>query len=169
MRKAEVQIHCDQGRCKPAVNVKIYNLRLEQALTLFQSQNAREDGITAFTLDWVEQLSADVRDDWWHAACDRGWEQLEEDVNAENVFGRKVTIYSEGRSGGWAIVDGMTAAEVEHWDAVALARWAKFVRYCRETTADVPYQYLDLIFYNRFQPEYLAQQGRADLTQRMAL
>ena len=152
MQKSAIEFH--QG--KPAVNVKIGWLR-DQAWDQLARKVAEDHAAprpAEFTLAWIrEALSQDAQDQYWQAAIDDAWEQLEEDVNhgwEAPIFGRKVKIYSQGRSGGWAVVEGFTREQVEGWDAIAVAKWAKFCRIARETADDVNYQYLSLIYLNQF-------------------
>lgn len=42
----------------------------------------------------------------------------------------KAHVYSEGRLGGWLVVDGLP--EVESWDAIKVAAWGRFAHWCEE-------------------------------------
>ena len=106
-----------------------------------------------FTLAWIDaHIQQDHQYEWWNDALSQAWEQLQEDVDAENVFNHAVEVVSEGRSSGWAMIKGWTRETVEGWDAVAVARWTKFAKYARQTVDDMPYQYLSLIYMNVFEP-----------------
>jgi hypothetical protein len=69
-----------------------------------------------------------------------------------------------GRSDGWAMIaekraDGKigrswTSEDVESWDAIMVAKWAKFALIARQAADDVPYQYLSLLYLNVFLPHY---------------
>ena len=170
MRKADIQFHgIGYGyRVGPAVNVKIHDRPTKQLCEQVSAMEGPDD--PRFTLEWIDQhLSDDQRNTYWEFACSDAWERLQEAVNAENIFGRQVEIFSEGRSGGWAMVKGFEdRSVVEGWDAIAVSRWAKFATYARQQADDVPYQYLDLIYINWFQAwaenqdqaaEYLQQTG----------
>lgn len=163
MKKSDIRYHrLGYGsHGVPAVNVKVY----ASPTDAIAAQVARDNGDTsgAFTPAWINaNLSDDQQNAWWGSALENGWEYLTESVNAENVFGRKVAIYSEGRSSGWAYVEGIDCEHVDAWDAIALARWAKFDRFCRETVADIPYQYLSAVYLNVFEPIYSAAIDRAE-------
>ena len=172
MRKRDVQFHAEGygGRMLPAVNVKVYDGPTGETWR----QLRRDEHIDPrFDQAWIDAHLTDAdREAYWQAALEHGWEQLQEDVNEEYVFGRKVAIASEGRSGGWAVVYNPSINGVQQgplfdredvlgWDAIALGRWARFARFCRETVRDVPYQYLMLIYLNRFEP-WAEVQGRLE-------
>lgn len=153
MRKADVTYHSDgYRRSRPAVNVKVY-ARPTDAMAIRVLRDEGQSLSCGFSLAWIEEhLTEREQMHFWDLALEDAWEQLREDVNAESVFGRHVDIYSEGRSSGWAVVEGIESAD--DWDAIRLGRWAKFVRYCRETVHGIPYQYLGLIYLNVFEPQY---------------
>lgn len=82
----------------------------------------------------------------YEVACESLWEMLQND--ASEIFGEGTKVYSEGRSGGWAYVDGITADDVESWDAIALNRWAKFSKYAKALSTDVAYQMAWFVYFN---------------------
>ncbi len=132
------------GRQYPAVNVKVYDSWQQVDLTSFQVDMG--DG---FTLEWLEE---NVEDTVWmsafESACYDGWETLQEyacEVWQKAQYG-KIKVWSVGRSGGWAVVDGLP--NVEDWDAVMLAKWRKFERMCEVEAKDIPYRMVDYIAYN---------------------
>ena len=48
------------------------------------------------------------------------WEDAE--ATARDIFGDKsLKVYSEGRSGGWLVVEGLP--DIEYWDAIMLGKW----------------------------------------------
>lgn len=70
-----------------------------------------------------------------------GWELAQEDADYvwENTpYTPK--IESSGRSGGHLIVKGLP--EVEHWDAIDLARWARYVRWVKGIVDTLDEQWL---------------------------
>jgi hypothetical protein len=56
-------------------------------------------------LSWYEQLEeeGDIPDWTFEAACEAQYEQAQQDV--EDIFGAGVKMWTEGRSGGWLVVD----------------------------------------------------------------
>lgn len=102
-----------------------------------------------FTLDWCERVLSDSELDraFWQA-CEDNWDQLQTD--AEEIWGLHVKVYSEGRSGGWAVVQGLP--DVETWDAVMVAKWARFCKWARQVADNVWYTALDMVYHNRFLP-----------------
>jgi hypothetical protein len=134
MRKADVTFHRENGRARPAVNVKVYNAR---NVTL-----PREE-FDGMTWEWIDAQSQDAQYASWDGACEDGWRQIQE--HAREIWGPQAKVYSEGRSGGWAIVDNVYAAhwdDLASWDALALSRWARFVKRCAEVVADTGYRYV---------------------------
>jgi hypothetical protein len=144
MRKVDVKFHSDYyGPSRPAVNVKVYQ-GLHDGMLAFRKANP--DVPKRFTVEWIENnLSSDAIEQWWQWACENGFENAESD--AHEIFG-DVTVYTEGRSSGWVVVEGLK--DFEQWNGADLAKWGKFARACRAYADDVPYQAVDMIYHNRF-------------------
>lgn len=142
------------GSQLPAVNVKVYT-QIEGAFADF-AKNERPDA--RLTLDWIEEHVGDDGLDsiFWHA-CESEFEYLAD--YAPEILGDGVSVSQEGRSGGWAVVDGLP--EIEDWDAVRLAKWRKFERIAREIADGVPYQMLGMIELNQFAAWSEEQDDRA--------
>jgi len=87
---------------------------------------------------------------------------------AREIFGPEARVYSEGRSGGWAVVAPgpsnvcYSREDVAAWDAIAVAKWGRFVRVCRETCEDIPYQAVWGYCANVWQPEREAEREEAE-------
>src|SRR5262245_23531767 len=99
----------------PAVNVKVYN-----NLSSGMKEWAKDwpDPDPRFTEEWIEEnLSDETVDAIFWQSCELRWEDLEweaREIWGDNAYtdsqGRRryaVNVYSEGRSGGWAVVDGI--------------------------------------------------------------
>lgn len=157
-RKDDVQVHSEGfGRMgRLAVNVKVYRSSRSVPLPLelgssypighpeLISTSYTADG---FTHEWVEQWAeenSDTADSLFWQTCADGWEQLQE--LAEEIWGKGTKVYSEGRSGGWAVVDGLD--DLEQWDAIALGKWRRFERLARIVADDVPRVMLEAIYFN---------------------
>lgn len=124
MRKADVTFHREgfAGDSLPAVNVKVRGLFRDVRLPL-------ADAAPGLTHEWIAaHLSDEQMDELFWRVCDNEWVSLQSD--AADIFGPGVTVEAEGRSGGWAVVHGLP--DVEGWDAVAVAKWARFARYARQ-------------------------------------
>ena len=91
-----------------------------------------------FTEAAFDALPDDAKEAAWNFACERALEDLQ--AAAEDIFGDRAKVYSEGRSGGWASVHGLPP--VESWDAIDVSRWARFCRACAYAVAGVPYNAL---------------------------
>jgi len=142
------------GPSLPAVNIKVYGT-LRDAWSDFEREESPDEG---FTLDWIEEnLSDDTFDALFWNVCAAEFEYLvayattdEDAIFPAAKYGR-LSIEQEGRSGGWAVVDGLP--DVDEWDAILLARWRKFERIAREITEGVPFQMLASIYLNHWEWE----------------
>lgn len=70
-------------------------------------------------------------------------------MQAEECFGPGVKVYSEGRSGGWAIVDGLPP--FDSWDAVMVAKWTRFAKWAGEVVDDIPYITMSTVCLNVYE------------------
>lgn len=114
-RKSDIEFHSEGygRRNRPAVNVKVYH---------FQT-----DWKVADTFHCSEEIAQQALNFSFESAQSRFWEDAQD--RAEEIWGRGVKVYSEGRSGGWLIVDGI-GEDVESWDAIAVSQWGRLVRWC---------------------------------------
>lgn len=127
------------------MNVKVYGTLNPEALA-----EVERDFAPGFAHWAANLLAGGIFPDWaWDAALEQGWERLKED--AREVFGDRVKVYSEGRSGGWAVLHGLP--DVESWDAIALSRFARFCRFAGMAVKDVPYQAAAIAALNVYLPE----------------
>lgn len=105
-RKSDVEMR----GTRPALNVKCYrHPSVDDVVEHFKCS----EGVAEKALQYA-----------WESAQQRFWEDVPE--WARNRWGGHVKVYSEGRSGGWLVVEGLYP--VDSWDAIALARWAGFAR-----------------------------------------
>lgn len=142
----------------PCLNVKVHNYVTEQVVAAVRGELGLDAG---YTLEWFDNYYEDQGRDWvFEMACQDGWETAKYD--AEEVFaGRRVEVFSEGRSGGWLVVDGLPP--IESWDAIMLGKWAKFARYVKGVVDDIPYQMAWLVGANAYEP------AKAELDEKRAL
>jgi len=153
--KKDVSFHADgYGAGQPAVNVKVgecrYRIPLDR-LALDPVAGPLSEVAYHELLD--QDTIADgvlVGDAAWEAACEQAWEALQ--TEAEAVFGPRVKVYQEGRSGGWAVVDGLPL--FDSWDALDLARWRRFERYAREQADAVPLGMAQWAYDNVYAPRF---------------
>lgn len=158
--KDDIEFHSDYfGPVRPAVNVKIYADWRRVSLPLDMGRYSDDQGKTwknngtdaGFTVEWIEEnVSEGAFETYFQLACENGWEALQ-DI-AEEIYGKDAKVYSEGRSGGWAVVHGIDD-DVDGWDAVALSKWRKFAKLARATADDVPRALLDGLYANVYEPE----------------
>lgn len=147
MKRSEVTLHRDNWACEglPAIDVKVRHwiddLRDDQWESI-RAELDCGDAAAGFDLAWIKAHGGDDFHGFeyaWEWATADGWEYAATDL--ENVYGTDrwppVTIEQQGRSGGWLVVRGLP--DVEEWDAVLLAKWARFVKYVRQTVDDIPY------------------------------
>jgi hypothetical protein len=148
--------HFDYNR-QPAVNVKVYD-SLPNGFTRWEKDIKDHDA--EFTLDWIEQnVSDEYLENIFWATCELGWETLEDE--ARNIWGRdmftdrygarkyRVHVYSAGRSGGWAYVDGADM-DVDSWDAIEFSKWKRFARFARAEADGIMWSVVDWIYENLF-------------------
>lgn len=161
MRKSEVQFHSDRREMHAAVNVKLRHWREPAPETVAADFGASPETAQEFAAWWAK-LSDEQRQGWADIATGDGWEQLAEE--ARSIWpGQGAKVYSEGRSAGWAVVSlngrvTFTREDVAAWDAIALGRWARFVRACAEVCTDLPYQTLWQAYANGFEPKQEARE-----------
>ncbi len=144
MRRDNVQFHRNgYGPSYPAVNVKVHKGMTEG---LREFRQYEPEASPRFTEEWIrENLNDDQIESWWQDACQLGFEQAE--GIGQEIFDN-VKIYSEGRSSGWIVVHGLK--DFESWNAVDLAKWAKFAKACRSLADDIPYQFVSNVYHNVF-------------------
>jgi hypothetical protein len=155
VRKSDVETHYDGRTRRPAVNVK-HHLWIPDLVRKYKGQGNHEFSDDAGFWAWVEERyeaqdhdnELDGPDEWARESC---WELAQE--TADEVwdhlpwrYGDKrethpVKVWSEGRSGGWCVVEGLP--DIDEWDAVALAKWAKFEKIVKQIAhEEYPYQYV---------------------------
>lgn len=155
-RKTDVQFHRTgyAGPGVPAVNVKVPFGRIPLPLDL--GSFSTDGGATVqtavtdpgFTWDWIDaNLTDDDVNFAFEFACMAGWEYLGDEAKA--IFGDHVTVYSEGRSSGWAIVDGLK--DFDDWNAVDLGKWRRFALIARAYADDIPRQMVEGIYMNEWE------------------
>jgi hypothetical protein len=117
--KADIDTHSERfNGLKPAVNVKVYSgPRTSQVEDYFKCS---------------EEVASQALQYAFESAQGRFWEDVQ-DV-ARDIFGKHVKVYSEGRSGGWLIVQGINT-DVESWDAIAVSEWGKLAHWCAREIA----------------------------------
>ena len=157
-KKEDIEYHYDSGRSRPAVNVKVYG-RIQDVKLPFCTGVMKDVGETEFkeyysdpefTHEWIEEHLTDEdlnsHFDW---ACQWNWEWLNDE--AERIFGPGYKVYSEGRSGGWAVVHPITKSDVEDWDAIDLNKWRAFVKSAKAAAKDIPRAMVEDIYHNDFE------------------
>lgn len=109
----KIEMHSnDNWRSKnPAINVKVYKLGASVEDVVERFKCTRDDAERALGFAFESQQ-------------EQFWGQIEE--LAQSIFGAGVRTFSEGRSSGWLVVQGLP--EVESWNAVVLSKWRKLMR-----------------------------------------
>lgn len=151
-RKSDIEYHSDGYRpSRPAVNVKVHGYwgRVPLPLDLGACDGVPVVTDPAFTHEWVEALPESTLQAAWESCCEQAWEMLQSD--ATELFGKEAKVYSEGRSGGWAVVHGLP--DVASWDALMVSKWARFEKYAKAYAADIPRGLLDWVYFNVYTPE----------------
>jgi hypothetical protein len=108
--KDNVETHNEHyGKVRPAVNVKVYH---------FPSSYKIMDKFNC-----SEEVASKAYEFAFQGACKMFWEEAQ--GIADDVYGKNnVKVYSEGRSGGWCVVDGLD--NVENWTLMQLNKWHLF-------------------------------------------
>jgi len=150
-RREDVEFHSDGfGPRHAAVNVKVWDwsVPIRQVAT----ELGEDPDLAA---DWWETVEDDDQftSELFGLACEFAWEQLNDEFKYGDILPGADRVYSEGRSGGWAVPynGGRPYADeddVDGWDAVKVAQWGKFARYARAYADDVPYQMASLALLN---------------------
>lgn len=150
MRKADIQQRYEDGRYRPAVNVKV-DWPTRSRMDELAAEVADEMGCPGFTMDWLEErcgedqvipygVLEDICGDGFEQASDLAHETFSHDqaswLSLVSMSDTSVKVYSAGRSGGWLYVLGI--GDVDDWDAIACNRWGRFERACHAIVADIP-------------------------------
>lgn len=121
MRKDQIELRSGRGYRGPlpAINVKVYRWGCDASdvAERFQCSQATAEKACSYVFD---------------SACQQFWEQAPEWA-AELWPGYRLNVFSDGRSGGWLVVEGLPP--VEEWDAIMVGKWARLARYCRDEIA----------------------------------
>ena len=115
-RKADVQFHrLGYGHLSvPAINVKVRHFpRRTDVEEHFKCAPSVAEKALELVFSGVQE---------------RFWEDVQ--YEAREIYGPRAKVYSEGHSDGWLYVKGDFDPNVDRWDAIALARWAKLERWC---------------------------------------
>jgi len=147
--KSEIEYHqlgYGYTRRVPAVNVKVYE-SISSGFKKWAKDNPDKDA--RFTEEWIaEHVSDELGERHFQWACEDGWEQLQQ--RAEEIYGKHVKVYSEGRSGGWAYIHGMDT-DVESWDAIEFGQWRSFSKFAKEVASGIMYSVVENIYHNMFE------------------
>jgi len=106
----DVETHSEHyGKVRPAVNVKVHRFpSSDKIMERFGCEEKEAEKAGQFAFD---------------SACTIFWEDVQD--FADDVFGKgSVKVYSEGRSGGWLVVDGLSS--IEDWTIQDLNKWKSF-------------------------------------------
>jgi len=129
--KEDVDFHNDwNGPRKPAINVKVYHYPTPwQVKDEFNCSIATAEQALGYALESAQWL-------FWNE-----YAQEEADFYLAPQFG-KVKVYSEGRSSGWLVVEGVVSgyrgslfdeSPISEWDALDLTAWYRFQKAIKET------------------------------------
>jgi hypothetical protein len=115
MKKSDIQTHRDGYRpSHPAINVKVrrFGMTVSQIAEHFKC---------------AAQTAERALDFAFESAREQFWEQAKE--FATEIFGHDVTVYSEGRSGGWLVLHGLPS--IDSWDALMVNKYARLCTWCK--------------------------------------
>lgn len=147
----DVQTSYHRSGRLPMVNVKVHDTDLPSGdafaslLAEFGFEGEREDGIdsrlAALSPDELRYLIEQYleQDDGtiFNIACENGFEQAEDDATSNCFPDYNVKLWTEGRQGGWLVVDGLPP--VESWGPDLLRAWSDFEVGCKGLVANIPW------------------------------
>lgn len=93
--------------------------------------------------------------------CEGKFEYAEHHAQTTYFPDYGVRVFSAGRSGGWAVVEGLP--EVNTWSPELLTKWSEFETFCRELADDVPRDMAWNVLAN-YQDELAGRVVRVELT-----
>ncbi len=152
----EVSVRVEHQRGLPAVNIKVWppaDLSALLPLDLGQVKEVgQEEFITVttepgFNAEWIDALPESTRQSWWDQACEDGFELAKE--LARETFGPHVSVWQEGRSGGWLTVEGL--GDPREWEREQMAAWQPFAEAVKQLVAGTTYRWLWLLNANVFE------------------
>ena len=117
----DIETRYERGERRPAVNVKCRGM--------FGSEKLRREWEAR---GYPESQIDKALEYCWESHVECFWENASSD--AEELWGSRAKVSSDGRSGGWLVVDGIGSPE--DWDAIAIGRWHRFEKW---RTGDVAY------------------------------
>lgn len=124
MRKEDIDRHWDRERSLPAVNVKVYDFYPTPIVDVVMERW----GISRDLAEKAVELAFEYNQGEF-------WGRWTEEEELGYYFPHSnVRVYQAGRMGGWLEVYGLK--DLEYWDAIDVARWAKFQKAVK---ADVKY------------------------------
>jgi hypothetical protein len=111
--KEDIDFHSDSpyDTRHPAINVKVYGRTLSSNKVM--EKFGCDEKVAEKALEYAYESNQELF-----------WEEAK--YLAEEIFGKDVRVYSEGRSGGWLVVNGLS--QVADWDAPKVSKWGHFVR-----------------------------------------
>ena len=118
--KADIETHSGgmYRKARPALNVKVYH---------YPTTGKVEDAFKC-----SEATASKALEYAFESAQQRFWEDAQE--MARDTFGQHVKVYSEGRSGGWLVVEGINE-DVGSWDAIAVIKWGRLAKWATREIA----------------------------------
>lgn len=166
MKKSDVEFHSylpyGGPPNVPAVNVKVHNV---YGLERYIPEIANEQGMKGFTLDWWDRnVSDNDLEHYFQFACEVAWEDAQMFADECGLDGQ---VYSAGRSGGWAYVQGLP--DFDTWDAIMLGRWARWSKWVRALADDVPRAMVWSICANMYDAAMEAETARIEESATLAV
>ncbi len=152
----EVSVRVEHQRGVPAVNIRVWPpsdlapllpLELGQVKEADEAQPHTITTDPGFTAEWVEALPESTRETWWQQACEDGFELAKE--IAMETFGPGVSVWQEGRSGGWLTVEGL--GDPREWEREQIVAWQPFAEAVKQLVAGTTYRWLWLLNANVFE------------------
>jgi hypothetical protein len=130
------------GDRHPKVNIKVRSFTIPDGDAFAELADEFELDPTLAALDLTELRARVERHiekhdaDLFYFACEDQFEDTRDQAMHRFFPDHDIKIHTEGRSGGWLVVEGLPNAD--EWGPKQLGTWKEFVEFCDAQVADVP-------------------------------
>lgn len=131
---------------RPAINIKCHPEFPDTLLRTASEDNGYDP--EDFIAYWQENVADnyEMLSDYQGYVCEQAFEDATED--AAVIYQHPVSLWQEGRSGGWLVVDDLP--DPDFWTEDDLARWTRFATCVQFYVDDTPYAIATLIAINAY-------------------
>jgi hypothetical protein len=147
--KQDVQFHSDGYRdSRPAVNVKHYP-DFEKDVSWDEFNDAEFKAWALRVLGYNGDY--DLHNTAWEVGAENCWETVQEDAyecfrETAPQGNASVKVWSQGRSAGWAVVDGLK--DFDSWNAIDLSAWRRFEKWAKQDARGLAFEMVSFLHLN---------------------